>query len=156
MQINDNCLVHFHYSLLDEKGQIIESTRDGDPIPYLHGKQNIVPGLETAMTGRSAGDSFQVKLKPEQGYGLYDEDKVYDVAAELFKDFEGLEPGALCQLTNEQGQPELVTIIEIGEEQITVDGNHPYAGINLKFSVEVISVRAANEQELAAGHPLTD
>ncbi|MDF2181860.1 peptidylprolyl isomerase [Neptuniibacter sp. CAU 1671] len=151
MQIADNSVVLFHYSLVNEQGEVIEGSRGGDPLPYLHGHRNIVPGLEKALTGRSVGDKFTIQLQPEEGYGLRDEDKVYVVDRASFAGFDTLETGMLCQMEDPEGQPEYVTVVDINDEEVTVDGNHPYAGQVLNFDVEVVAVREATESELAAG-----
>ena len=152
MQISQNAVVTFHYALINDQGEVIDGTKGGDPIPYLHGHKNIVPGLELALEGKALGDHFKISLKANEAYGAYDEDKVFDVERSLFSVIPDLAEGYMCHLTNEQGQDELVTVIEINDELVTVDANHPYAGQDLTFDVEVVSVRPATEQELAAGH----
>ncbi len=151
MQIADNCVVLFHYSLVNEQGEVIEGSRGGEPLPYLHGHHNIVPGLEKALTGRAEGDQFRVQLQPEEGYGPRNEEQVYVVDRDSFAGFDTLEAGMLCQMENPEGQPEYVTVVEINDDEVTVDGNHPFAGQVLNFDVEVVAVREATESELAAG-----
>jgi FKBP-type peptidyl-prolyl cis-trans isomerase SlyD len=149
MQISKELVVSFHYSLLNDKAEVIETSREQDAIVYLYGHNQIVPGLEESMLGKSAGDKFQVKVKAERGYGAWDESKVYDIEAQVFSQMADLSEGLICQVTNPDGLEELVTVVEIAEDIISVDANHPYAGQDLKFSVEIVAVRNASERELA-------
>jgi len=148
MQVSEDNVVYFHYSLLDEKGAVIESSRDHSPVAFIVGKKQIVPGLEQAMLSKSAGAKFQIKLKPEQGYGVWDEAKVFDIDASVFAQVQGLEEGFMCHVTDPEGEQQLVTVMEITPELITVDANHAYAGLDLKFSVEITEVRKATAAEL--------
>ncbi|MFW1676748.1 FKBP-type peptidyl-prolyl cis-trans isomerase [Pontibacter sp. JAM-7] len=151
MQVEENKVVLFHYSLINDQDEVIDGSRGGEPLPYLHGHNNIVPGLEQAMTGRKVGDQFKITVPPEQGYGIRDEDKVYVVDRASFAGFSDLETGMLCQMENPEGDPEYVTVVAIEDDEVTVDGNHPFAGQVLSFDVEVVAVREATEQELSAG-----
>ncbi|MCJ8337678.1 MAG: peptidylprolyl isomerase [Pseudomonadales bacterium] len=148
MQVTKDNVVYFHYSLLDDKGAVVETSRDQSAMAFIVGKKQIVPGLEQAMLGRSAGDKFQVKIKPEQGYGVWDEAKVYDIEASVFAQMADFEVGFMCHVTSPEGEQQLVTVMEITPELITVDANHAYAGLDLKFSVEITEVRKASNVEL--------
>ncbi|WP_428035732.1 FKBP-type peptidyl-prolyl cis-trans isomerase [Amphritea sp.] len=153
MNISNNCYVEIHYNLFNEDKERVDSSRDGEPLPYIHGQKNIIPGLEQALDGRAVGDTFTVTIAPEQGYGDYDEEKVSIIDAESFAGFDEIEVGMLCQLDDEEGEPQLVMITEIDEAEgeVTIDANHPFAGQTLNFEVEVISVREATEAELRDG-----
>lgn len=152
MKIADNKVVLFHYALVNSEGEVLDGSRGGEPLPYLHGHQNIVPGLEEALAGHEVGDHFKVTVTPEKGYGLRDEEKVQALDPKSFEGFDSLEVGMLCQMDDdEQGEPQYVAITEITDEEITVDGNHPFAGLDLNFDVEIMEVRDATEQELSAG-----
>lgn len=151
MQVADNSVVFFHYELRNDQNEVVDTTEGEEPIPYIHGKQQIVPGLEEAMLGHKAGDKFDVCVPPEKGYGLHDEDKLFDVDRALFAGMADLAVGSMCEMTNEQGQPEVVTVAEIGDEVVTVDANHPFAGQVLTFAIEITSVREATETELENG-----
>lgn len=153
MNISNNCYVEIHYNLFNEDKERVDSSRDGEPLPYIHGQKNIIPGLEQALDGRTVGDTFTVTIAPEQGYGDYDEEKISIIDAESFAGFDEIEVGMLCQLDDEEGEPQLVMITEIDEAEgeVTIDANHPFAGQTLNFEVEVISVREATEAELRDG-----
>lgn len=151
MQISLNSVVYFHYSLLNEKGGVIETSKGEDPVIFIQGKGQIVKGLEAAMLGKSEGSQFQTKIKADQGYGEWDEDKVFDISIDDIADVESLEVGMLCQVTTPEDEQALVEVIQLTDTLVTVDSNHPYAGEDLKFSIEVIKVRKATEDELASG-----
>ncbi|MGH1462985.1 MAG: FKBP-type peptidyl-prolyl cis-trans isomerase [Neptuniibacter sp.] len=151
MKIENNKAVLFHYALVNSAGEVLDGSRDGNPLPYLHGHSNIVPGLEAAMTGHETGDKFQAVVAPEQGYGLRDENKVSLVDREAFAGFTELEEGMVCQMEDENGELQIVGITKIADDEVTVDANHPFAGIELNFDIEVMEVRDATEAELAAG-----
>lgn len=151
MKIAKDKVVLFHYSLLNAQGEVLDSSRSGEPLPYIHGHKNIVPGLEAALTGHEQGDQLQVTVTPEQGYGLRDESKVQEVDRASFEGFSELEEGMLCQMEDEQGELQLVGVTKITEDAVTVDANHPFSGLELNFEVEVVKIREATEQELAQG-----
>lgn len=150
MKISADKVVAFHYALLNADREVLDGTRDGDPLPYLHGHRNIIPGLEKALEGHEEGDKFDVTVHPDEGYGRRDNGLVQTIKRDVFGDTQ-LEVGMHYQVEDDEGELQLVQIIEINDNEITVDGNHPYAGHMLTFDIEVISVRDATETELAQG-----
>lgn len=151
MQIAERTVASFHYTLTDDAGSVIDSSRGREPLVYLHGVGNIVPGLEKAMVGRSAGDSFDVVVSPEEGYGLPNEMLVQTVPRAAFQGVDQLEVG--MQFTAQTGQGALsVVVAKIEGDDVTVDGNHPLAGKNLNFAIEVTEVREASVEEVLHGH----
>nr|MEE4269847.1 peptidylprolyl isomerase [Candidatus Krumholzibacteria bacterium] len=154
MQIADKCVVFMHYTLTDDQGQTIDSSEGRDAMPYLHGGNNIVPGLEKALTGLSAGEKIEVNVPCEEGYGPIVPEAIQTVPVEAFAQVEGgVEPGMQFQINGPEGQVQVITIKEVTEEGIVVDGNHPLAGQTLHFAVEIAEVREATEVELEHGHP---
>lgn len=153
MKITENAFVEFHYALVNQADEVVDGTRGGEPLPYIHGKGNIIPGLEQALDGREEGEKFNVSISPEQGYGERDEALVSIVDAESFAGFENVDVGMLCQIEDENGEPKLITITAVNteEEEVTIDANHPFAGQTLNFEVEIMNVRAATEAELRDG-----
>ena len=151
MQIADNTVASFHYTLTNDAGEVLDSSRGRDPLSYLHGAGNIVPGLEEAMAGKRAGDAFQVDVAPADGYGEHHAGLVQDVPRAAFQGVDEIEPGMSFQATTPQGVHS-VTVTKVTSDTITVDGNHPLAGQTLHFDVEVTEVRAASAEELAHGH----
>jgi FKBP-type peptidyl-prolyl cis-trans isomerase SlyD len=151
MQIADNTVASFHYTLTNGAGEVLDSSQGREPLAYLHGAGNIVPGLEKAMTGRSAGDSFKVDVAPEEGYGVHHDGLVQEVPLEAFAGVPQVEPGMRFQAQTPQGMHSVV-VTAVSDGMVTVDGNHPLAGQTLHFAIEVTDVRAASAEELAHGH----
>lgn len=151
MHISKNRVVTMHYTLRDEQGTVIDSTDSRGPLAYLHGKGNIIPGLEQALDGKGAGDKLDVTVAPEQGYGMRNERLVQIVPRSGFPAGTELNPGTRLRTNGPQG-PRLVTIAKVERDFVTVDGNHPLAGRTLHFSVEVAEVRKATHEEVAHGH----
>ncbi len=151
MQIADRNVASFHYTLTNDGGEVLDSSRGREPLAYLHGAGNIVPGLEKAMAGRQTGDAFQVEVVPEEGYGPHHDELVQTVSRQAFQGVPEVEPGMQFQANGPQG-PSLVTVVAVDGDQVRVDGNHPLAGQTLHFDIEVTGVRAATEEELNHGH----
>lgn len=152
MNIEGKCVVSIHYKLTNDNGEEIDSSAGGDPLTYLHGANNIVPGLEAALDGKSTGDAVQVVIKPEDAYGEVNPALVQNVPLSAFEGVAEVKPGMQFQAQGPQGQVQLITVMEVGEEEVTVDANHPLAGQNLHFDVSVEDVREATEEEIAHGH----
>ena len=151
MNIEDKKVVSFHYTLRDEHGEQLESSREGDPMTYLHGAGNIIPGLEKAMAGKVAGDQFEASVEPAEAYGERDENGVQRIPAKHFKQAGRLEPGQMVVLQTRQG-PRQVTVVKVGRFNVDIDTNHPMAGLSLTFDVEVTDVRDPTAEEVSHGH----
>lgn len=152
MLIGSEKVVLIHYTLTDDSGQVLDSSSGREPLAYLHGKGNIIPGLEKALEGKQAGDKVNVAVEPAEGYGERDERLVQDVPREAFENVEEVNPGMQFQAQNEQGQARIVTVTKVADDLITIDANHPLAGANLNFDVEVTEVREPTAEELEHGH----
>ncbi|MCC6208444.1 MAG: peptidylprolyl isomerase [Gammaproteobacteria bacterium] len=152
MQIQDNCVVSIHYTLTNEHGEELDSSAGQDPLVYLHGAGNIIPGLESALVGGSVGDKLDVTVAPEDGYGEVDDDLIHKVPRDAFAGVERIEPGMQFQTQSPTGQVMRVTVRESNDQEVVIDANHPLAGQTLYFSVSVEGVRSATEEELAHGH----
>ncbi len=152
MTIAQHKIVTIHYKVVDvASGEVIDSSEGGQPMTYLHGAQNIIPGLEQALEGKQVGDEFEVTVAPADAYGEYSEERVQQVPMEAFEGVEKVEPGMAFTAQTEHGPINLI-VTEVDEAIVTVDANHPLAGKSLSFSVKVESVRDASEEELAHGH----
>lgn len=151
MQITENSVVSFHYTLTDKDGQIIDSSAGNDPLTYLHGVGQIVPGLENALVGKTVGDKLDVEVLAAEGYGEHHDFMVQQVPREAFQGVDEIEPGMQFQAQTPQGGM-TVTVTAVDATTVTVDGNHPLAGKNLFFAVEIVSIRAASAEELEHGH----
>ena len=151
MQIESHKVVTMNYTLTDNDGNIIDQSGDAG-FAYLHGANNIIPGLESALTGKQAGDELQVSVTPNQAYGERDPAKTQSVPRNMFPADTEIEPGMQFHAQGPNEEMVVVTIAEVAEDNIMVDGNHPLAGVHLNFAVEIIDVRDASEQELDHGH----
>ena len=151
MQIAQDTVVSIHYTLTDDAGETVDTSVGGDPLFYLHGNGNLVPGLENALEGKQAGDKVTVTVAPADGYGEYDKKMVQRVPRRSFKGIAEVKPGMSFQVQSDHG-PRSVTVTNVAGDMVTVDGNHPLAGKNLNFAVEVLEVRTPTGEELAHGH----
>lgn len=151
MQIGQDSVVNIHYTLRNASGEVLDSSADREPLAYIHGNGNLVPGVEKALQGRKAGDKLSFEVAPVEGYGVRDDSLVQDVPRSAFEGVTELRAGMQFQADSNHG-PRTVLVTKVGPETVTVDGNHPLAGQTLHFDVEVTEVRAATEEELEHGH----
>lgn len=150
MQIEKNTVVQFHYTLSDAHGEI-ESSKDSDPMLYLHGHGGIIPGLESAMEGKEEGAQFSVTIPPVDAYGMPREDSIQRIPLKHLQGARKWKPGMMATVQTDQG-PRQVTVVKVGLKQVDVDTNHPLAGRELTFAVDILSVRAAEADEISHGH----
>jgi FKBP-type peptidyl-prolyl cis-trans isomerase SlyD len=151
MQIGQDSVVTLHYTLTDDAGKTLDSSAGGEPLAYLHGNGNLIPGLERELAGKSAGDKLQVKIAPADGYGEYDKSLVQRIPRRSMKGIPDLSVGMQLHAQSPQGV-RAVTVTQIVGDMVTIDANHALAGKNLNFDVEVVDVRAATEEEISHGH----
>jgi len=152
MTISQNKVVSIHYKVANaDNEEVIDSSEGGEPMTYLHGARNIIPGLEQALEGKGVGDEVAVTIAPEDAYGEYSDDCVQQVPIEAFAEMEKVEPGMSVTAQTEGGQVNLV-VTEVAEATVTVDANHPLAGKSLQFDVTVEAVRDASDEEIEHGH----
>ena len=152
MKIGANSVVSFHYTLTNDAGELVDTSREGEPLPYLHGAHNIVQGLEDALEGKEVGDKLKVEVPPHLGYGEYMEEMVQQVPADMFAGMDTLEIGMQFHAEGTSGQQHIVTVTAIDGDKVSVDGNHDLAGQNLHFDVEIMEVREPTEDEKSHGH----
>ena len=147
--ITNGCVVEMNYTLTNSKGEVIDSSKGRDPLAYIQGKKHIIPGLEKEMEGKNVGDKFKVTVQPEEAYGLLDAALIQPIPkSEFGAEADKVQVGMQFQVEDNNGQPMVVTAIEISENEVVLDGNHPLAGEVLYFDVEVMSLRDATEEEL--------
>jgi FKBP-type peptidyl-prolyl cis-trans isomerase SlyD len=151
MQIAKNTVATINYTLTDPQGQVIDSSEGREPLAYLHGASNIIPGLESALEGKSAGETVNVTVPAEQGYGKRDANLIQSVPRANFQGVADIKPGMQFQAQT-TGGARVVTVVKADEQNVTVDANHPLAGMELKFDVSVVGVREASAEELQHGH----
>ena len=151
MTIKNDKVVLIHHTLKDDKGETIDSSDGQEPLGYLHGKKNIVVGLESVLDGQKAGQKLNVIVKPEDGYGIYDEKMKQEVEKSKFGKEAELQVGARFQAETPQGVT-IACIKEIKDKTVIVDFNHELAGKTLYFDIEILDVRDASAEELEHGH----
>jgi len=151
MQVSENKVVSFHYTLKNDAGEVLDSSRGRDPLTYLHGAGNIIPGLEKALEGKDAGDHVDVSIAPEEAYGNRNDALVQSVPRSAFEGVDEILPGMQFQAQTPNGM-QILTVMKVEDDVVVVDGNHPLAGETLHFSVDITDVREATEEELAHGH----
>jgi FKBP-type peptidyl-prolyl cis-trans isomerase SlyD len=151
MQIENNRVVSLAYTLKDNDDNIIDQSDDGS-FCYLHGASNIIPGLENALAGKGAGDELSVSVAPEEGYGVRDEGRIQDVPRDAFPPEPQIEVGMQFHAEGPDGQAVMVTIAKVEDDTVTVDGNHPLAGVQLNFVVKIMEIRDATQEEMEHGH----
>lgn len=148
--IKDDVVVKFNYTLTDSEGQVIDQS-NGQPLAYLHGAANIIPGLEKALTGKTVGDKLTVNVPAAEAYGEYYAEMVQEVPREMFQGVENIDVGMQFQAQAEDGI-QIVTVKAVQDDVIIIDGNHPLAGRDLNFDVEIVEIREATQEELDHGH----
>ncbi len=151
MTIEKNSVVSMHYKLTDDKGELIDESKE-NPLQYLHGTNSLIPGLEKELTGKSAGDRIQVTVKPEEAYGQVASKLITTLPLNTFEGVDKVEVGMEFEATGETGEMMVVRVDEINGEEVTINGNHPLAGMTLSFDVNVVDVRTATDEELNHGH----
>lgn len=150
MSISENSVVTLDFTVTNVNGDILDTTEDKQPLEYLHGTGFLVSGLEDVLSGKVAGEDFDVTLTPDQAYGERDEELVQSVPGELFDGMEVAEGDTFVAETDDGHRP--VTIVEVAEVFVKVDGNHPLAGMTLTFKGVVRGIREATEEEVTHGH----
>lgn len=151
MRAEANKVVSIDYTLTGPAGQVIDTSRGSEPLPYLHGAGNIVPGLEKALEGRQKGDVVKVTVQPDQAYGMRDEQMIDEVPRARFPAGVDIKAGMQFQANTPDG-PRVVTVISADENTVKIDANHPLAGMPLTFDVTVMDIREATAEEINHGH----
>lgn len=151
MTISQDKVVAMHYTVTDPDGNKLDSSVDGEPLVFLFGHGALIPGLEKALAGKTVGDTFTATIAPEDAYGERHDQLVQSVPKNMFEGME-VAPGMRFRAAGPDGREQSVIILDVTEEEVVVDGNHPLSGIQLSFDVEVLKVRDATEEELAHGH----
>lgn len=151
MKIANQTVVGIEYTLKDNAGGVVDSNVGGDPLYFIQGMGTIVPGLEIALNGRVLGESFDVEVKAADGYGEYDESRKRGIPRASVPQLADAKPGMMLQASGPEGVS-VVTVAEVTDTEIVIDGNHPMAGKDLFFSIRIADIRKATDEELAHGH----
>ena len=150
MKISKQCVVTLHYTLTNEENQQLDSSGK-EPLVYLHGRGNLIAGLEQELDGKETGDRFQTTIKPALAYGEVDPKLFANVPRTLLADIDDLHVGLELQSENQDGYMQKLIVDAIGEDSVTVNANHPLAGMTLHFDVTIENVRQATEEEVERG-----
>jgi FKBP-type peptidyl-prolyl cis-trans isomerase SlyD len=153
VKIQDGQVVSIHYTLTLTNGEVVDTSDGSDPLEYLHGASNIVPGLERQLAGLKVGDTVKAVVQPDEGYGTRDEDAIQRVPRTAFPGDVAIEAGMQFFAHLPEGGEQPIWVVAADDETVTVDPNHPLAGEVLHFAVEVTSIRAATDEEREHGHP---
>lgn len=151
MLIGQNSVVSIQYTLTNDSGEVMDQSQEGEPLVYLHGAAGIIPGLENELHGKVAGDAFDVTIKPEEAYGEQVAELIQQIPRSSFPADIDIEVGMQFNAETPNG-PTLVSVAEVADDTITVDGNHPLAGLTLHFEGTIENVREATAEELSHGH----
>jgi len=151
LKVNDGHVVAMEYTLKVD-GEVADSSEGREPLQYIHGAGNIIPGLEREMVGMAIGESKEVVVAATDGYGEEDKEAFMDVPREQFPDEIPMEVGTEIQVQNQAGQPMYARISTVGDKSVRLDFNHPLAGKELHFSVKVVGVREPTPEEKEHGH----
>jgi FKBP-type peptidyl-prolyl cis-trans isomerase SlyD len=151
MTVQKNRVVTIEYTLTGEDGAVLDTSKGQEPLEYIQGSGSIIDGLEAALEGKSPRDELTVTVSPQDAYGVRDESLVFSIPRKQFKDVEDLAVGMQFHLQG-NGVERMATVVKVGDREVTVDANHPFAGMTLRFEVAVLAVREATREELAHGH----
>ena len=151
MQIATNTVVTIDYTLRDDDQSVLDTSEGQEPLSYIHGIGNLIPGLEKALAGKAEGDRLQVTVPPDEAYGERDEALLQAIPRERFERADEIQVGMQFHTQTEEGM-QVVTVVDVDGDNITIDGNHPLAGKTLHFDVAVVGVREASADEVSLGH----
>lgn len=152
LAISKNSVVSLHYKLTDDDGNVLEHSDKSGPLNYLHGAGTMIRGLEKALAGKTAGERLQVRVAPAEAYGQVFPGLVQTLERSAFKQVENIEVGMRFEAETPDGTLERIVVTKVEGNDITIDANHPLAGMALNFEIEILSVRAATPEEIDYGH----
>lgn len=138
----------FHYSIKNQEGEVVDTSEGGEPISFVEGDDTMIPGLERALRGREQGDEFEVTIQPDDAFGWPQRSLIRTLSADMFEtDVEEIKEGMIFQVGSGE-ERQVVKVVDVDEEGITVDGNHPLAGITFNFEIAVLQAREATLEEV--------
>lgn len=150
LTVEENRVVTFEYTLTNDAGEVIDSSANHEPLVYIQGSGQIIPGLEVEMNGKNVGDKFIAKIDPENGYGVKHDELVKVIEREHLAHLDNIQVGMQLQAHDGNGL-QILTVVSVDDKEVTLDANHPLAGETLHFDVEVIGIREATAEELEFG-----
>ncbi|MEO6202253.1 MAG: peptidylprolyl isomerase, partial [Nitrospirales bacterium] len=152
VMIGKNSVVSVNYKLTDDAGKVLDSSDGSKPMVYLHGAGNIIPGLEKALVGKAEGDALKVRIEPAEAYGELIPDGIKTIEKAAFEGVETVEAGMVFEAKAPDGAMQEIVVVKVDGDAVTIDTNHPLAGVALNFDIKVLSVRVATKEELDHGH----
>ena len=152
MTVKKDAVVEMHYTLKNDAGDVLDSSAGKDPMPFIQGRGNIIPGLEKALEGMKIGETCDVSVAPEDAYGIHHQEAIQEIPKEALDSIDNIEIGMELQSQDEKGNPFIVHVEKINEKTITINANHPLAGKTLHFNVSIEAIREATKDELEHGH----
>lgn len=153
MQVSKDKVVTIDYTLTDPQGQVIDTSKGRGPLTYIQGAGNIIPELERQLEGKSAGEALHTTIPAEHAYGEKDPRMIQSVQRSAFQGISDIRPGMQFQARGPSGETRIVTVVDVDDDTVIIDANHPLAGVPLTFGVNVVAVRDATAEELSHGHP---
>ena len=154
--IGENSVVSLNYTLTDDAGKVLDSSDGSKPMVYLHGVGNIIPGLEKALVGKGEGDSLKVRVEPADAYGEINPNGVKTIERTAFEGVDVVEEGMVFEAQTPDGTSETIIVKKVEGDDVTIDINHPLAGVALNFDISILSVREATKEERDHGHTHED
>ena len=154
--IGENSVVTVKYTLTDDAGKVLDSSDGSKPMVYLHGAGTIVPGLEKALVGKGAGESLKVRVEPSEAYGELIPDGIKTIERSAFEGVDVVEVGMAFDAEAPDGTEQHIVVTKVEDDTVTIDINHPLAGVTLNFDIQILSVREATKEELDHGHSHED
>lgn len=151
MQATKDSVVSFHYTLFNNAGEELETSRDGDPTLFLFGHNGVLPGVESALEDKSVGEQLSVELAAKDAFGLQNTENKQRIPSKYLKHEGKMRPGQIIRINTEEGV-KTGTVIKVGKFNIDVDMNHPLAGQDVRFDIEIVEIRQATEDEVSHGH----
>ena len=151
MQVEKNKVVEIDYTVKNDSGQVIDSSEGRDPLSYIQGIGNLIPGVENALEGRNSGERVEITVPPEIGYGVRDDSLMLKIERAKFAEVDDLKEGQRFRMETPDG-PMVFTVLKVDDAEVLVDGNHPLAGMTLNFDITIQSIREATAEELEHGH----
>ncbi len=152
MEVSKNNIVTIEYTLKDQEGDVLDSSKGSQPLSFIQGSGMVISGIEDAVSGKSEGDSFSATIDPSEGYGEYNDELIFDLPKGRLEGLEDVEVGMHAQAVKKNGT-QILTVKEVKDDSVIFDANHPLAGQKLFFDIEIKDVREATDEELEHGHP---
>lgn len=152
LTIQKNHVVSIDYTLKNDEGTVLDTSSGSSPLVYLHGSGALISGMETGLEGKSEGADFSISITPDDAYGNHDKNLLHQIDRKELAHLPDLAIGMELEVQTEEGSPLIMTIVELSDDIVVLDGNHPLAGQTLHFEIQVRNIREASAEEISHGH----